>query len=76
MEGGVRSFVWDVMERGDWPRGIFQENLQSKIYISVKFEERHSWHTKSHSTLYEPVPLCPLSSAVYFCTGIFELQPK
>ena len=28
MEGGVRSFVGDVMERGDWPRGIFQENLQ------------------------------------------------
>ena len=27
MEGRVRGFVWDVMERRDWPRGIFQENL-------------------------------------------------
>jgi len=26
--------------------------------------------------LYEPVPLCPLSSAVYSCTGILELQPR
>merc|ERR1719341_212865 len=27
MEGGVGGFVRDVMERGNWPRGIFQENL-------------------------------------------------
>ena len=66
MEGGVRSFVGDVMEWGDWPRGIFQENLEGKIYVSVYLEASHSRYTKSPLTLYEPVPLWPLSSAVYF----------
>ena len=51
MEGGVWSFVGDVMERGDWPRGIFQENLERKTYVSVFLEASHSRYTKSPSHL-------------------------
>ena len=87
MKGWVGGFVWDVMERGDWPRGIFQENLQKHGEQVFSYGQYHlvgaSFSLSSllctvflnwHFGTATQVNWSPEKSIHFFITSMFNLE--